>query len=150
MSKRIDPKLPIAPVAGDDPAVPLMKPDRYMDRLVRRLNELFREFSGTISLEDEGVYLGEVDTLNFVGGAVTATIDSNGIGVITITGTGSSTTAAATPLLTVLDEGVTQGAGADISQMNFVGTPVTATVTGGVATITVVGTSQQPLYVYFA
>lgn len=77
MKKRIDPKLPIAPVAGDDPARELMQPDRYFDRLVRRLNELFRESDdGTIALLDEGIYLGQANALNFVGDAVTASLSS--------------------------------------------------------------------------
>jgi len=87
MSVRVDPKLPIAPVAGDDPAVPLMKPDRYFDRLVRRLNELFRTFGdGTIALLDEGTYLGQASGLNFVGTDVTATLGTDGTGVVTVSG----------------------------------------------------------------
>lgn len=42
---RIDPKLPIAPTSG--PWSALMAPDGFGDRLVRRLNELFYELSGS-------------------------------------------------------------------------------------------------------
>jgi hypothetical protein len=42
---RIDPKLPIAPTSG--PWSDLMRPDGFGDRLVRRLNELFYDLSGT-------------------------------------------------------------------------------------------------------
>lgn len=64
-----------------------------MDRLLRRLNELFREFNGQVSVYDEGTYIGDFDGLNFVGAAVTATVDPSLIGVaeINVTGGGSGT-----------------------------------------------------------
>lgn len=86
--KLIDPKLPIPPTSGDDPAVPLLKPDRYLDRLQRRLWELFREFTGTLSIYDEGTYLGEADGVNLVGTAVTASANTSLPGVYDITVTG--------------------------------------------------------------
>ncbi len=46
MTQRIDPKLPIAPVGGDDPAVKMFLPQSFFDRLLRRLNELFYQYSG--------------------------------------------------------------------------------------------------------
>jgi hypothetical protein len=69
-----------------------MKPDRYMDRLVRRLNELFLERDGGgIQILDEGVLLGEADALNFVGTAITATLSaSTGTIDVEFTGGGGS------------------------------------------------------------
>ena len=100
MRRRIDPKLPIAPVAGDDPAVQLMKPDRFFDRLVRRLNELFREFGeSTLSIYDEGTYLGEADGINLIGSAVVAaqsTTLATGVYDITVTASGGGDTMTAT------------------------------------------------------
>lgn len=100
MKKRIDPKLPIAPVGGDGPTLFgktvdaiwawLMRPDSFGDRLVRRLNELFREFTGTLSIYDEGTYLGEADGVNFVGTAVAATQNTTLPGVYDVTVTASS------------------------------------------------------------
>ena len=118
MTQRIDPKLPIAPAAGDDPAVPLMKPDRYFDRLVRRLNELFVKFGdGTLALFDEGSYLGQATGLNFVGTNVAATLGTDGTGVVTVSGSsggGDTMTAVASVNLT---------AGQFVAVFNSSGTP---------------------------
>src|SRR5689334_14485391 len=88
--KRIDPKLPI-PQSFD----PESTPDSYQDRLRRRLNELFLEFDGgTVSIFDEGTYIGEADGMNFVGTAVTATQSTTlptGVYDITVTGGGGGT-----------------------------------------------------------
>ncbi len=149
MKKRIDPKLPI-PVLGDQSTPdPKVKPDGYQDRLNRRLNELFREFDdGTVAVYDEGTYLGQADGLNFVGTPVTASASSSlptGIFDVTVTGGGSGISG-----ITVEDEGVVQGSSGAVDTLNFVGAPVTATVSSNVATITVTAGNQQPIYVYFA
>src|SRR6185312_3909089 len=89
--KRIDPKLPIPDLQNGSPAEKeLYAPDAFGDRELRRLNELFREIDGTLSVFDEGTYLGEADGLNFVGTDVTASANSTLPGVYDVTVTGSS------------------------------------------------------------
>jgi hypothetical protein len=105
--KRLDPKLPIADGTNDSDAKTerffrelsaedvwawLQQPDVFGDRLLRRLNELFLEFDGgTLSVYDEGTYLGEADGLNFTGAGVTAASSTTlptGIFDVTIPGGG--------------------------------------------------------------
>lgn len=83
--KRIDPKLPI-PASTD----PESKPDSYQDRFRRRLNELFLDRSDTLSVYDEGAYLGEAEGVNLVGTAVVASANTSLPGVYDITVTGGS------------------------------------------------------------
>jgi hypothetical protein len=92
--KRIDPKLPIVPIGNESVwsritkglgsvAVDglwswLMRPDSFGDRLLRRLNELFREMDdGTIAIFDEETYIGQATGLNFTGAGVTAAQAAN-------------------------------------------------------------------------
>ena len=96
MKKSLDPKLPV-PVLDPNAPDPPIKPDGFLDRNQRRLNELFKEFDdGTVAIYDEGVYKGQADGLNFIGDAVTATASSTlptGIFDITVTasaGTGTT------------------------------------------------------------
>ena len=72
--KRVDPKLPIPEPGVDRAAVS----DSYDDRLLRRLNELFRDMDdGTIAVFDEETYIGQASGLNFTGAGVTATQAAN-------------------------------------------------------------------------
>ncbi len=150
MKKRIDPKLPIPDPATASPIEKaLFAPDAAGDRIIRRLNELFRESDdGTLAVYDESTYLGQADGLNFVGADVTASASTSlptGIFDVTVTGGSSGISG-----ITVEDEGVVQGVSGAVDTLNFVGAPVTATVSSNVATITVTAGAQQPIYVYFA
>jgi hypothetical protein len=53
---------------------------------------LFAPSSGLLTLQDEGTPLGTIDTVNFVGAPVTATIGGQ-TGTVTVTGAGSTLTA---------------------------------------------------------
>lgn len=79
-----------------------------------------------VVIQDEGADQGTVDTINFTGSAVTASV-SGSVATINVTGGGS---------ITVEDEGVSQGTA---TTFNFVGSGVTASVSAGEATITVSG-----------
>ena len=108
--KRIDPKLPIPEQGVDRAAIA----DTYDDRLLRRLNELFREQDdGTIAVFDEEVYIGQATGLNFTGAGVTASQAANlpvGNYDITIPGGGGTSTPAVTPFITAeAHEAITKG-----------------------------------------
>ena len=74
-----------------------------------------------ISIRDEGVDQGDVDTVDFVGAGVTASV-SGGVATVSVNGT----------LLDIEDEGVPQGVA---STLNVTGDGVSISVAAGTATL---------------
>lgn len=115
MKQRIDPKLPIPQLSVSAPDPPL-KIDGYQDRLLRRLNELFRLMDGGgVEVEDDGTDLGHADTLNFVD-PLSATLNAD-VGTIDVTISGST----GDTMTAVADEDI--AAGQFVALFNSSGTP---------------------------
>lgn len=83
--------------------------------------------SGFLPIFDEGISQGKINTLNFVGAAVTAAVVGS-TATVTVTGGGTS--------VAVSDEGILQGS---VDAINFVGAGVSAAVVGTTATVTIAG-----------